>query len=103
MWGTLSNSGRLRDRRRLKCFRLVTGRGSTTKYVRGAVKSASLFAPHAREPGLPLWWQSGRPVIVSQFNKPRGRHEMAPGFEIVIRAVAPAAPAFLVMTVRIRA
>ena len=38
-----------------------------------------------------------------ELDEPRGRQVAAPGFEIVVRAIASAAPAFLVIAARVRA
>src|SRR5712692_7529251 len=63
----------------------------------------SLAAPHARQPRLLCARQAGRAVIVGKLDEPRGRHIAAPGFKIIVRAVAATAPAFLVLAVRVRA
>src|SRR6266850_2996245 len=63
----------------------------------------SSLAPRAREPGLPLARQALGPVVVRKLRKPRCGHKAPPGFQIVIRAVAPAVPALLVVAVRVRA
>ena len=60
-------------------------------------------APRAREPGLPLARQTFGPVVVRELGESRGGHETPPAFQVVIRAVAPAVPALLVMAVRVRA
>src|SRR3970040_42814 len=57
-------------------------------------------APDTRQPGLLFAWQAGRAIVVSKLNEPGGRHIAAPSFEIMIRAVAAAGPAFLVMAGR---
>src|SRR5260221_9762878 len=64
---------------------------------------ASSLAPRAREPGLPLARQALGPVVVRELRKPRCGHKAPPGFQIVIRAVAPAVPALLVVAGRVRA
>src|SRR5260221_4441071 len=64
---------------------------------------ASSLAPGAREPGLPLARQALGPVVVRELFESGGGHEAPPGFQIVIRAVAPAVPALLVVAVRVRA
>src|SRR5258706_140108 len=64
---------------------------------------ASSLAPRAREPGLPLARQALGPVVVGELFKSGGGHKAPPGFQIVIRAVAPAVPALLVVAVRVRA
>ena len=61
------------------------------------------FAPDARQPVLPFARQASRAVIVSKLHEPRIRQKAAPGFEIVIYAVPPAAPALLVAAARVRA
>src|SRR6266852_4596390 len=63
----------------------------------------SSLAPRAREPGLPLARQAFGPVVVRELFKSGGSHKALPGFQIVIRAVAPAVPALLVVAVRVRA
>jgi hypothetical protein len=46
-------------------------------------------------------FQAGRTVIVGKLNEPCSRYIAAPSMKIIIHAVAPTVPAFLVMTVRI--
>ena len=60
-------------------------------------------APDARQPGLLFARPAGRAIIVSKLNESRSCHIAAPSFKIMIHAVAPAVPAFLVMAVRVRA
>src|SRR6266571_7281375 len=69
----------------------------------GAPDPLSSLAPRAREPGLPLARQALGPVVVRELFKSGGGRKAPPGFQIVIRAVAPAVPALLVVAVRVRA
>src|SRR5260221_5040705 len=64
---------------------------------------ASSLAPRAREPGLPLARQALGAVVVRKLFESGGGHKAPPGFQIVIRTVAPAVPALLVVALRVRA
>src|SRR6266704_2380257 len=76
-------------------------RYSASRTRRGATPSRP--APHAREPGLPLARQALGPVVVLELRETGRGHEAPPGFQVVIRAVAAAVPALLVVAVRVRA
>ena len=58
--------------------------------------------PDAREPGLLFARQTGRPVVMLKLGEPGGLQELQPFFVIMISAIAPAIPAFLVIAMRIR-
>src|SRR6516162_765424 len=60
------------------------------------------LAPHAREPRLSFARQAGRAVIMGELEESRGGQVTAPAFEIVVDAVASAAPSFLVVAARVR-
>src|SRR6185436_12652333 len=57
--------------------------------------------PDARQPGLLLARQAGRPVVVFEFGESRRGEVAAPGFQVVVDAVAPLVPALLVRAARI--
>ena len=59
--------------------------------------------PHAREPRLLFPRQSLRPVVVLDLAEAGARQVASPCFEIVVRAVALAAPPFLVVAARVGA
>ena len=57
--------------------------------------------PDASQPRLLFEWQSGRAIVVVQLQE-AGRDQIAsPCFEVVVRAIALAAPAFLIPAARI--
>lgn len=56
-------------------------------------------APDARQPRLLLEWQSSWAVIVVQLHETSRDKVSSPCFEIVIGAITPAVPAFLVAAV----
>src|SRR6266540_1783026 len=60
-------------------------------------------APHAREPGLAFARQALGPVVVLELRETGRGHEAPPGLQVVVRAVAAAVPALLVLAVRVRA
>src|SRR5258706_9009835 len=76
-------------------------RYSASRVQRGATPSQS--APPAREPGLALARQALGPVVVLELRETRRGHETPPGLQVVVRAVAAAVPALLVVAVRVRA
>src|SRR6266702_2373889 len=76
-------------------------RYSASRTRRGATPSRP--APHAREPGLPFARQALGPVVVLELRETGRGHEAPPGIQVVIRAVAAAVPALLVVAVRVRA
>src|SRR4029077_17719099 len=66
--------------------------------------SASLHpAPNSRQPRLLCAGQSRRPIVIFELYERRIQHVAAPGFKIVVSAVPPAVPTFLVLAVRIGA
>src|SRR5579859_885563 len=71
--------------------------------VNRMARSIPCLAPHARQPGLLLARQPGRAVVMIEFDESGSRHEGAPGFEIMIGAIAAVAPAFLVAAARVGA
>ena len=58
-------------------------------------------SPDTGQPWLFVTRQAGRAVIVSKLDETRGRDIPLPSFEIMIRAVAPVVPAFLVIAARV--
>src|SRR5258706_14845782 len=77
---------------------LPVGRATPPRFcelIRLAFRAFGL-APHARQPWLLLAWQSCWPVVVLELDEARVRQVAAPRLEIVVRAVAPSVPAFLV-------
>src|SRR3974377_1272024 len=59
--------------------------------------------PDARSPGLSFARQSGGAVIVINLNESGGGYIAAPSIKVMIHAVAPTIPAFLVVAARVRA
>src|SRR5690606_3463774 len=68
----------------------------------GGMSLCSGLAPAAREPGPLLDGHAIRPVVVVQFAKTRGCHVASPAVQVMVDAVALAAPAFLVVAARVR-
>src|ERR1700744_20759 len=58
--------------------------------------------PDARKPGLLRARQPGRTIVVFDFRASHGGHERAPGFQVVVDPIAPAIPALLVVSPRVR-
>src|SRR5712692_5557407 len=84
---------------------MLRRRGCTYPPAQAITFSLILFcsAPNACQPGLLLARQAGGSVVVVELDEPCGRQVAAPGSEVMVRAVAPAVPAFLVMAARVRA
>ena len=61
------------------------------------------FPPDTSQPGLLSTWQARRPVVVLKFDETGFSQATAPGFKVVIGAIAAAVPAFDIGAVRVGA
>src|ERR1051325_10044855 len=62
-----------------------------------------IFSEERCEPGLLFPWQAGRAVVMSDLRKSGCGHDVAPAAEVIEHTVSAAAPAFFVVTSRVRA